>query len=104
MTTTDQIKDDLAAVIEAASRATGIPAKDIVRGTGRANGEVAARHAVYYLMARRGHGTTAIANAFGQTRSGVDACIRRVRIGTKAWDAVEKTRRKLGLEHAGKNC
>lgn len=85
MTTTDQIKDDLHEVLSRISKATGIKAADIVRGTSRVLGHVQARQTAFHLLSEKGHGATTIAEAFGLSRNGVASSIMRYQVeGRKA--------------------
>ena len=96
MTTPEQIlAADIRQIMQAVSKATGIAPSDIVRGSGRAAGHVAARHAVFWLLRSRGHGITAIAAAFSHSRTGVYNSLARVGIHGKVWDAIEAAREAL---------
>ena len=98
MITTTPIDADLREILAAVSAATNLKAADIVRGSGRAAGHVAARHAAFYLLGRRGHGATAIGEAFGQSRTGVLASIGRIGFHSKARDVIERARANLSLQ------
>lgn len=79
MTTPAQIlAADVADVLAKLSAATGIKASDIVRGSGRAAEHVSARHAAFYLLRQKGYSITAIAEAFGHTRTGIQSILKRV--------------------------
>lgn len=93
MTTPDQIlAADVADVLARLQAATGIKASDIVRGSGRAAGHVAARHAAFYLLRKRGHPITAIADAFGHTRTGVQSILKRITLHGRVRDMADKAR------------
>ena len=83
---------DVADVLARLSAATGIKARDIVRGSGRAAGHVAARHAAFWLLRKRKHGATEIAQAFGHTRTGVQMSVARITIHSRARDMADKAR------------
>ena len=101
MTTPAQIlAADVADVLARLQAATGIKASDIVRGSGRAAGHVAARHAAFYLLRKQGHTITAIAEAFGQTRTGVQLSLRRISVHGRVRDMADKARFQLAHKRA----
>jgi cystathionine beta-lyase/cystathionine gamma-synthase len=96
MTAPDEIlAADIRRVMQAVSIVTGLKGTDIVHGSGRAAGHVSARHAVFFLLRQRGHPITAIAHAFGHTRTGVQSILKRVGIHGRVWDVIERARESL---------
>ena len=89
------ITSDLREILAAASSATNLRAADIVRGSGRSIGHVPARHAVFWLLERKGHGATHIAEVFGLSRTGVQASLARIGIHGRVRDIIDATRAKL---------
>lgn len=90
MTTPEQIKEDIREVLGRISKATGIKAADIVRGTSRQLGHVQARQTAFHLLSQKGHGATVIAEAFGLSRNGVASSIMRYQTeGRHADDELE---------------
>lgn len=98
MKTAPNMKADLAELIALAARVAGIRPQAVVRGHGRANLEVPARHAVFVLLRERGHTPTEIAEAFNSSRNGVTCNIRRAKVdGSPAQSIVQSIRLHLSV-------
>ena len=96
--TTTNLKADLAQAIALAARIAGITAHAVVKGHGRANLEVPARHAVWTILVEQGHMPTAIAKAFETSRSGVENSIKRALVPTsRAFPIIEAMRAHLTI-------
>ena len=83
---------DLRAVLTSLSTVTGIKAHDIVSGSGRAHGHVTARHAAFWMLREKGHCAKIIAEAFGQTKTGVQGILNRTTMHGKVRDVADKAR------------
>ena len=95
---------DIRSILASLAATTGIRAGDIVRGSGRAEGHVSARHAAFWLLRERGHTITAIAGAFGQTRTGVQSILKRITMHGRVRDMADKARFGRPLANSENNC
>ena len=105
MTTPAEILSaDLRSILASLAATTGIRPSDIVRGSGRAEGHVSARHAAFWLLRERGHGDHAIAEAFGQTRTGVQSILKRITMHGRVRDMADRARFGRPLTNSENNC